>query len=430
MHVFAVLYSAPVPRFNNRRLWFIVGFGLAVRLGLLIFYLQGHQWQGETWEFEVMARNLLNGQGFIYLWHDAIYQTYSVPGPPYVSYWLHLIWGPGLGLHYILNFVIAAGIIVLTYTLAARWFGERAALAAAAIAAIEPGMVVYQSYKLEPTPISTCLLLAAIYLFIRSEGPRRWVPQTLAGLLLGLGILNRPDAVCGAAAPVIWVFLGQHSVRQTARECAPFLLAAALTLTPWLLRSYALYERPLLYTVSAELLWRGNNPNAIGTSMTSDHSGLFEAAPREFQEAISATDEIGQFDLFLEEARRHIVADPLGAVTRALNRCYLFWWFTPNYATRYYQWLPPPLSQLYKLTYLVLLGFAAGGLVSAWKKRGALRNASVACLGVPLLLMVLHSPYYVEGRHRVLVMPFIVMLASAGLSHLRGSSILRRSIVR
>ncbi|TAJ22692.1 MAG: hypothetical protein EPO64_13125, partial [Nitrospirae bacterium] len=54
----------------------LLGIGLAVRLGMLFWYLSRHGWAGETWEYEVIALNLLEKGEYFYPFHGTDYRSY------------------------------------------------------------------------------------------------------------------------------------------------------------------------------------------------------------------------------------------------------------------------------------------------------------------------------------------------------------------
>jgi 4-amino-4-deoxy-L-arabinose transferase-like glycosyltransferase len=123
--------------------------GLFLRLTALFWYLSTHGWKGETWEYEVIANNLLAGKGFVFLFHGSVYRSLCVPFFPAICAALHWLGGSGLGLYYVFQLSCALGIISLTYFLTTRLFGENAAGYAGWLVALDPASIVYQSYKVD-----------------------------------------------------------------------------------------------------------------------------------------------------------------------------------------------------------------------------------------------------------------------------------------
>jgi 4-amino-4-deoxy-L-arabinose transferase-like glycosyltransferase len=402
---------------RHKTLLMLLGVGLAVRLAVLFYYLSTHDWQGETWEYEEIATNLLEGRGYVFDFHQAVYRSFSVPVFPILCYALHLIGGPGLSLYYVFHLSVALGVIVLTYAMACRWFGEQTALVAAFFVALEPGLVVYHSYKVDPVALSTFLLLLGVYTFTRAADSLDKRLAWASGAVMGLGVMTRPDLIAVLAVVVLWVILERRRLFTVLRLATPVIVAATLVVAPWVIRNYYVHGQVLVtYSVSSELLWRGNNPNSTGTTVTLSNEGQFEAAPEEFRRKIDTSSEMEIYALFREETLRFISQDPVGFLGRSIKKIWYFWWFSPTYAANYYGWLPSPLVKVYKLLHGILLGLV---LIGGWSVvrdgPNPTRRTSFYLLTVVLGVTLIHSIGYVEGRHRVLVMPIILMWAAHGL---------------
>jgi 4-amino-4-deoxy-L-arabinose transferase-like glycosyltransferase len=395
----------------------ILGVGIGARLAVLLFYLSTHGWQGETWEYEEIAKNLLEGRGFTIFHHNMVFRSFVVPVFPVVSAFLHWIGGPGLGLFYAFHLATAAAIIVLTYAIASRWFDNRTASIAALLVALEPGLIIYHSYKVDVIALSSLLLLLGIYLFVLSVETGRQRPAWLAGVVAGLGILTRPDLIAILVTPLAWLVVRRNGFRMNWQNMAVFWIAALLVVIPWLGRNYHVHGKWVMSTIAGETLWIGNNPHASGTTLTLNNRDHLDLAPEEFRRTVAQLSEIERDAFYREQAVEYIKADPGGFVRRAGNKIMYFWWFSPTYAWRYYDWLPRFLPGVYKDLYAFLLGMAIYGSWTALRSSNlAVRPLTLSLLLVPMAIAFIHSVNFVEGRHRLLVMPMILILAAHGMA--------------
>lgn len=387
---------------------------LALRVAALALYLSVHGGKAETWEYETLAVNLLESRGYTLAWHNADYRSSIVPIYPLVCWALHKIGGPGLGLYYVFHIVTALALLCLIYFLAERWSGRAPAIAAASLAALEPGLLVYQSYKVDVVGFASLLLLLGIYLFTLAREKSSMTTAAAGGLVLGTGILTRPDLAALGALLVV----NAAKDKRPARMILPAALAASLVLAPWLARNYAIHGRLLLTTISAENLWFGNNPNANGTSQADSGKSQYEAAPEAFRAAVESAGELGQNRLFKDAALAHISADPAGFLLRLVKKFYYFWWFTPAYGTKYYEWLPGGLKAGYRFVYLALLTLSTLGVWHAFSGSARQKRFTLDLLAVIAGVSAIHSVYFVEGRHRLLIMPLLLIFAGKGLADL------------
>lgn len=409
--------SVSVNMHRQRILLGVVCLGVGFRLAVLLVYLVTHGWHGETWEYEAIAGNLLAGKGFTYEFNETTYQSYAVPVFPLVCAFLHLMGGSGLGLYYVFHLAASAGIIVLTYAIASRSFGHRIGLLSAVLVALEPGLVIYQSYKVDVMALAGVLLLLGVLAFFRlvDSFDDRWALGL--GVVLGIGILTRPDLVALGGLLLVWLVWQRRQAKPILRVSAIAIVVAMLIVAPWSMRNYRVHGQfVLLTTVTGEWLWRGNNLNATGTSLTADGRSQLEAAPAAFRERIFAANELQQNALLTEEAVRFIRDDPAAFLARAAKRFWYFWWFTPTFGLSRYEWVPDLGRVAYRLGYGVILGMAGWGFVRARGMKGApASRAAVYLLVVPVCIALVHSMNYVEGRHRVLVMPLLLILAAQGM---------------
>lgn len=397
----------------GRALSAIVAVGLGLRLAVLIWYLSTHGWRGETWEYEVAAQRLLAGEGLSFPYLGSVYRSYYVPLFPMLCAAFHWIAGPGLSLYYAVQLACSAGIMFLIFRIASGLWGNEAGLYAAGLVALEPGLILYQSYKVDPATISSLLVLVAMAAFLRV---RAGAPRSMAigsGLAAGFSILTRPDAVAFFAAPIAWV------IWQRLRPLKAMLLlltAAILPLLPWVGRNYLIHGRIMATSsLPGQLLWTGNNPESTGTLWTRSGIPQVEAAPAELHLRLNGAGEIANHDVYREAALRYISADPIRFLVRCAEKTWYFWWFPPDYSgSKYYRWLPGTLFYGYRFYWL---GIVALALFGSWKASD--KETSLIFWAAPIALSAIHCLYYVEGRHRLLILPLILVLAARGLMALR-----------
>ena len=220
---------------RSRTLWAAVGVGLVVRLAYAlathnhplagdeleyhqqgVFFTQGHWWWSRT-PFGIPHPSLWKAPVYP-LWVGALYSVGGVhPG------WVKTA-----------QVVFGVAVIVLTWVLARRLFGERAAAAAAFLVAIYPMAFQFEEL-LYSEAIATPLLLGVLVLaWTRRPTPRRAVAT---GAVLGVAMLTRPSfGMLGAAILVAWIALAGW--RRGIALTAVAGVAAALVITPWTIRNH------------------------------------------------------------------------------------------------------------------------------------------------------------------------------------------------
>ena len=408
-------------------LTFLLGIGLLARLGMLFWYLSTHGWTPETWEYEKIALNLLEKHEFSYPYLGNDYRSYVGTVFPFFCYLLHVIGGQSLALYVVVHLSLGLTTVWLTYRLASKWLGAQTGSIAGLMVALEPGLVVYNSYKVDVLTLAICLLLIGLAVFDRvtSTGQYRW--SALLGGLVGVAILTRLDLIALLAPYVLWLIRGGHPRRAILVHGLLATGLAIVLMTPWIARNYAVHGRLLLTTTSGEQLWIGNHEGATGAPDPSGSASL-RAAPSSIRDAVVRGTELEQYDAFRTEAVRTILGDPAGFFHRALRKFAYFWWFTPAYG-EFYQKIPKGLRDTYRFGYAILLILAVMGAVTVRAiddKRTRLLLWSA--LAIMFVIAFIHAAYFVEGRHRVLVMPLLLMFSAQGASILAVRAIRSRRL--
>lgn len=198
----------------------------------------------------------------------------------------------------IINLIAGAGVIATTGLLARRWFGETAGVAATAVIAFWPSLIMFTTVL--ASEIFFMLFTNIALLAQRSDGKRWIVYAVIAGVAIVSAAYARPIALL---FPV--VFLAVDVIARKAVSLRPFLFAgvslavAGLLLAPWVMRNYELHgEVVLVSTNGAPNLWMGNNPDSTGGYMP-------------LPEYTNAMSEIERADALGEIAVAYMLENPL-----------------------------------------------------------------------------------------------------------------------
>lgn len=215
--------------------------GLALRLAwILLGDWSPDRLIGDAGFYHAVANLLADGHGF------------SVPGdpahPPTAAYPpLHplvlslpsLLGLTGWTAHRLVGALLGAVTVALVGLLGRRVGGERAGIAAAAIAAVYPVFIRIDGTVMSETLYGLLIaatLLAALRLIERPRG----IAALALGALIGLAALTRSEAVLLLpllAAPVA-IRAGGRRARNLALACA----ACALLLAPWTIRNLSAFD--------------------------------------------------------------------------------------------------------------------------------------------------------------------------------------------
>jgi 4-amino-4-deoxy-L-arabinose transferase-like glycosyltransferase len=390
-------------------LWGFAIFGIATLArvaGQLALNAYAHP---RVFEYEEIARNLIAGRGYTYASPDGGIYVASQSSPLYIVLTAGVYWltdgrqAAMLALQAVLGGVTA----VLCYWLVTRVWSRQAGIVAGMLVALDPALVVYaaelHSLALDAFA-NVALLCANVALPVRPSMTR------LAGLgaLFGAAALTRATALLMLVPVFPW--LHRYRSVRTMVGFGVIVVAAAVVYSPWPIRNTLLLGQVTLgSSETSEWLWRGNNPDANGSSLTTAGQRMIEVAPPEFRARIDAAGETIRMDLYRDAALSFIRAQPGAALSLYVTKLRTFWWGSDVTGLLYPQaWLAA-----YRLWYVVLVLAAVWGVAQSISDR-AQRSTVLLIAAMLAVVSVTQAIFYVEGRHRITVEPLILMLSAVG----------------
>ena len=399
-----------------RDAWAVFGLALALRL------TAGLAWGGLTnpalFEPDTIARSLLAGDGFVFVWHGGVvYHSFLAPLYPSICAAMYWIGGGSVVPLMMLQITVSSFTAALMAHIGARLFSRRAALAVGVLTAVHPGLIFNATSNVHELTFDALAFAAIFWAWIRLREQLTWRRAAWVGIIGGLSLLERPTTVVFLVAGSIWLWWKAAHIdrRATIHRIGLAAVCAGLVITPWTIRNASLQDRfVFIRSTDWEVFWRGNNPQATGHSYTPSGQTVLSTLPAEaMTELQSLPDENQQGDWFRDRAFEYILEQPGTFAAMTLKKWYYFWWFSPQTGTLYPRWW----LYLYLSYYSPVLAFALVGIYTvSWRKRG--EQSDVVQLLVPMLLALslLQSLYYVEGRHRWAVEPLLLLLTGVGLA--------------
>jgi 4-amino-4-deoxy-L-arabinose transferase-like glycosyltransferase len=251
--------------------------------------------------YDTLARRLAGGLGYTWAWPDGAVTPvahYPVGYPALLAVAYRLLGVhpvSALVLHAVLGAVGAACVHVVAGWGTSRRVGRWAGLAVA----LHPALLTYTP-AIMTEGVCSALLAAPFALALLARGPRRRGAAFLAGLVLGVAVLVRPQSLL-----LLPLVAALAYAREGARRLiAPVLVVVgvALAVLPWTARNALAFGRPVL--VSANGGWN----LLIGTDAAANGGWRQLDPPPECREV---WDEAAKDACFGRAARERVWADPV-----------------------------------------------------------------------------------------------------------------------
>jgi len=398
-----------------RPFWTVLGLIAAVGLGARIAYIlliaRGIPVQGDALTFHLLANYLADGHGFIspqtYAFQGIVQPTAEHP-PLYPLVLSAVSWlgGTGETVQRLASAVMGTGTVFVVGLLGRRVAGERVGLVAAAAAAVYPILIVtdgtLESESLYGLVIALTLL-SAYWLHDR--------PSLRSAALLGA--LTALSALVRAEASLLLVFLvlplawraGGRALR--GRRLAAAVVAFFLVLSPWLIRTWIVFDQPVwISTNSGSLIGGSNCPDTYH----GDLLGLWRfqcLKPVKGNEVHKAAAWRRQG---IDYARDNAGRLPVVVAAR-VGRIWDFYRPNQNAAYESFEGRDVRTEQIGTAVYYALLAFAIAGAVLLRRRRAPLW----ILLSTPLLVTVSGALGYGITRLRMAAEISIVVLAAVAI---------------
>jgi 4-amino-4-deoxy-L-arabinose transferase-like glycosyltransferase len=411
----SLLNPASQPR--NAQLWLaiILAAALALRVGYLIIYSGMPQWEMLTvdnYYHHHWAQDIADG--------DLLGDTTYFRAPFYVWFLslLYALFGSSLWVARLFGLAIGLATVSLTYLLGKRVGGTKAGLIAAAVAAVYPVQLYFES-ELLLDPLFSLLLLSALERTLAWWRSGTAVTALAAGLLLGLAIITRPTAL--VVVPIIAVItLWPRPSRppRLFRGLILLLLPVVALVGVTFVRNLVIADDPVLIASQGGInLYIGNNETADGLT-----AALPEPLGHNWQIAqithIARTDlgrdlKPGQVSAYWQSrAVGWITNNPLEFAKlywRKLTFCFADREISNNRALRPF-FTAHPLISYNPLSFAWLLAASVVGLIFGWRSRSeyALLTATILVYTAAMAL------FFFNSRFRLPLLPCFYVFTAIG----------------
>jgi len=291
---------------------------------------------------------------------------------------------------------------ILLYFLGKRLYNAQVGLFAAFLLAVYPPAIHFAALKIWATSLSTFCLLLVILMFLRQADHPHMKGGARLGILLGFTALVNPVIMGTYPFAFAWLCLKADGDRRTVtKTMAAILIALFLTISPWLVRNYIVFDQFVFIKSNlGNELFLGNNQYATG-HWSYKHPAGAEILTEAEKEYLKRSDEGTRNTFLFRKAITFIVENPLRFAQLTMTRFAHYW-------TDMFRHINGWRRKTGLITYLTVLTLAVAGLLL-----NKVRKRDVHL--VLLFLLTFPLPYYftVVGifRYRFPIEPLLMVFA-------------------
>ena len=373
-----------------------IGIVLGLALFLRLHYVLTAEHPPLDWdqlEYTKTAVQILeNG---VYAYRDTSSNTLVTPGFPMLLVAVFAAVGydpdlpgtmPELMAVRVLNCFVSLGAIWFIYRIGALLFHRIAGLLAASFAAVHPSYVWACSLILTEIPFLTCFT-ALLYLQVRIIQENRLRHHVLAGLLLALTVLIRPNVLPIGMVPSVFLWFRRRKPYWREIGCAA--VAFALVMMPWWVRNALTFHQfiPIADGEAGNPFLGGTDPYFRGTIDWNRIDGM---------------DGNEQFAEGLRRIRQGLAEDPWLWVK----------WFTIGKTAVFFKtmWVGPYPLAVPNWYYSILVKLHDTIVFAGWFALLTLRTRSLRFLALGFILFLgVHLLFIPVDRYAFGMMPFLML---------------------
>jgi 4-amino-4-deoxy-L-arabinose transferase-like glycosyltransferase len=207
---------------------------------------------------------LQSGRLDTFLNPPGIPMTYRTPGYPVFLAAIYAIFGVNWPVVMLFQAILATITVYLTWRLARKFWGDRVALIAAALVAIDPISLVLSQKLMTENNFALFIMIAVLAgVNLLSETRRKTGWALLLGTALALATLTRPSSyylpVPVILGVLIWGLKRRWKVRTLALSVGMILLPLVLLVGGWIWRNYRVTGVPIYTSIEGyyAYFWQG-----------------------------------------------------------------------------------------------------------------------------------------------------------------------------
>ena len=375
-----------------------------------------------------IAKSLATGEGF----------SSPFPSPTGSTAWLMPLYPFFLALIFKLFgiYTIQAAVATLTihclisaltciplYHIAKKLFTRNIGYITAVAFAFYPPSIWHAINTIWDTTLFTFFSMLLISWLVRPTKQMHIENSIIHGIFIGIIALVNPVIIVYYLFIPVWLYLKSknHKIRRH-KYIGTMLLAAAMILTPWLVRNYIVLGRPMLRSNFGLELRLGNSKQTWNTFTSTGERfpPTMEVGHPSFDLAeyarFARLGEVAYNDACLEEAWQFISANPRAFLRLTMSRIQGFWL---GELARNNEWVgnikaPFTVTRLKQACYILPLPFMIAGLIWAFKRKIEIWPLAAFLLLIPLVYYITH----ISQRYRYPIEPIVLVLAIYGFHNL------------
>ena len=313
---------------------FLILFSFIIRIPVLFLYGDTNLEQAYEWRF--LVENLI-------VHKKLVYQTFGdflLPNlwmPPLYAYYLYIFSFLGLEEQYYIKLILfsqvflASIFVFLFYKISKNFFSKKISFFGSILFSFFP-LHIYASSQLSSITLQIFLYMNFFYFFFKLRKENKFLTFIIFSITSGLILLLRNEFQAIFALSIIYLF---YFYKIPIKKILLIVLISLITISPYLIRNYLIFEKITLVETFGYNLWKGSHPYAIKNSLVEGAEIFDEYVPENTAKEVNGfivldnveKDKFYRFnfnDFFLDQAINNIKKEPVEYIILSIKKFFSF----------------------------------------------------------------------------------------------------------
>ena len=357
-------------------------------------------------EWNILVYNIYNFNYFSMLKFDDFFLP-NLWMPPIYGYFIYLhalIFGieEKLVISVIISQIIISSLTTLIFFNIVTFFFKREISILGSIIFCFFPIIVFSSSQISSVTIYLFLFLLFIFFLLKLTKNKSNLLILSIGIISGILVLTRRDFILIYFFSLIYFFL---FFRMDWKKILLTTLVLAITISPYLIRNYIAFDKIILHSGFGFNVWKAYNPKAKVEGYYIEEEELISKIENVKKDV---NYRINQDKIYLKEAKKYILDDPIKYFKLFLKRIYSFYFLDLNSTYENYY------NLLHTLPNLLLSVLSILGLIVCKKKNLSLNYLIL----IMFVILFIYSFFAILPRYKIYIIPFQIILSLSFLDFL------------
>ena len=370
-------------------LFFLILFSVLVRIPVILIF-------GDTsldHEWGLLVDNLIS-HGVLSYKNFGNFMLPNLFMPPLYAYYLYVFSFLNLEFHNYINLILfsqmflASISVIIFYKINKIFFTQKICFYSSLLFSIFP-LYAYSCSQISSISLQTFFLLLFFYFFFQLAEKKGSISILIFSLTSGLLILLRGEFFIILIFSILYLFF---FFKVKIKNILLIVLITLITISPYLIRNFLVFEKITITKSVGFNLWKGNN-------FHSEVEGS-ELMDKNLKEKISMVSEdkfyrINLDKIFMDEAIKNIANEPTKYLKLFFKKVAAFLFLDTNSSqTNYY-------NPLHYLPVVILGAMSLAGIIFPHKKSSKMNYL----IFVFILYIIIFSSFFILPRYKLVILP-------------------------